>query len=78
MNLPWAEILEGTRTIRAGDYTTRMSTFWDDGWDIVTPADPALGDCVGMTVDAANACDMDGGERVWVRPFRAPPKEPLW
>ncbi len=62
MKLPWAKILRDTDFIQAGDFTTRKSVFWEDGWD------PAPEDCVGRTVRDCNTEDLDGKERVWVRP----------
>lgn len=64
MNLPWCNRLGADDIIASGDYTTRMSVFWEDGWDLVDD----IPDIIGLTVAAANSSDMDADERVYVRP----------
>jgi hypothetical protein len=66
MNLPWATILKGDDVIKPGDYTTQKSLFWEYGW--ISVDDVAFWDTHGLTVAEANAPDIDGGERVWIRP----------
>lgn len=60
--LPWAMILPNSAIIQETDFTTRKSVFWEDGWD------EAPEDCVGRTVGQLNKENLDGEERIWVRP----------